>query len=108
MDTGNLIFDENSFNVVVIDEMIHHVNNLDWVVGEMLRVLKLGWVAVTSDHNKWSLASDLTRSVKFGKEKEKVFSAGENKPASSRPVSTISRIIIFCLPFRFITLPNPL
>ncbi len=77
MDAGSLAFGDNSFDVIVADEMIHHVENLPRVVSEMYRVLRTGGIALVSDHNKWSVASELVRFACFGTRREKLFSAKE-------------------------------
>ena len=101
MDAESLEFGEGRFDVVVADEMIHHVRNLDKVISEMHRVLKNGGIAMISDHNKWSLASDLVRYFKFGKNKEKVFSAGEIKSCFQQAgfSDIMYKHILFTLPF---------
>ena len=40
MNAEELIFDENSFDTVCISYSLHHLENLNTVLGEMMRVLK--------------------------------------------------------------------
>ena len=101
MDAARLAFKSSSFDVIVADEMIHHVEDLSRVLREMYRVLRKGGVAVISDHNKWSVASELVRFAHFGSQREKLFSA---KEIASRFKKTgfnhiKSKHILFTLPF---------
>lgn len=100
-DSENMGFKDHSFDLVVADEMIHHVKNLTEAFSEMYRVIRPGGVIVVSDHNRLSLPSEMVRSFCFGKNKEKVFSAiqirGFLKEAGFREISY--RHIIFTLPF---------
>lgn len=108
MDAESLDFGDNRFDVVVADEMIHHVGNLDRVVNEMHRVLKKGGIALISDHNRLSLASELVRWIKFGKNREKLFSVREVKSRFQQCGFTdiVYRHILFTPPFY--NLPTPL
>lgn len=100
-DSENMGFKDRSFDLVVADEMIHHVRDLTAVFSEMHRVIRPGGVIVVSDHNRLSLPSEMMRCFYFGKNKEKVFSAvqihGLLKNAGFREISY--RHIIFTLPF---------
>jgi 2-polyprenyl-3-methyl-5-hydroxy-6-metoxy-1,4-benzoquinol methylase len=102
MNAESLEYEDNSFDVVLADEMIHHADNLSSVLGEMFRVTKRGGVTVISDHNKWSLASELVRCIYFGKNRARVFSARQVsellKTAQFQDIKY--RHVIFTLPFR--------
>ena len=52
MDAAALEFEAEYFDVVIADEMIHHLEDLPAVVSEMHRVLAFGGIAVISDHNR--------------------------------------------------------
>jgi len=75
MNSECLEFENNSFDIVTADEMIHHAKNLSTTVSEMYRVTKPGGVTVISDHNRWSLPSYLTRAIMFKNHRTRVFSA---------------------------------
>jgi 2-polyprenyl-3-methyl-5-hydroxy-6-metoxy-1,4-benzoquinol methylase len=77
MDAGHTEFDDESFDVIIADEMIHHVDNLPGLIKEMHRILKGGGVTIISDHNRLSIPSELIRTIYFKKEKERVFTAEE-------------------------------
>ena len=79
MDAENLNLPKEKYDVVIADEMIHHVSNLQKVAQEMYRVLKKGGIALISDHNKWSLASEFVRLLYFGVNREKLYSAKDIK-----------------------------
>jgi ubiquinone/menaquinone biosynthesis C-methylase UbiE len=74
MNAQSLAFPDSSFDLVIADEMIHHVENLPKVIGEVSRVIKRGGIMVISDHNKYSLFSELVRFIYFGKNREKLYS----------------------------------
>jgi ubiquinone biosynthesis O-methyltransferase len=74
MNSEQLEFENDSFDIVTADEMIHHAGNLTTTVSEMYRVTKPGGVTVISDHNKWSLPSELMRAIQF-QNRARVFSA---------------------------------
>ena len=102
MNAESTDFADNSFDVVVADEMIHHVDDPPAVIGEMHRITKNDGVTVISDHNKWSLPSQAMRYVYFGRERARLFSAKQIesllKAANYRAIKY--RHIIFTLPFR--------
>ena len=79
MDAECLEFEDNSFDLVLADELIHHLANVPKVLREMQRVLKTGGAAIISDHNRLSLFSEIVRTIYFGNQKERVFTAMEVK-----------------------------
>jgi 2-polyprenyl-3-methyl-5-hydroxy-6-metoxy-1,4-benzoquinol methylase len=100
MDAEGLAFPDETFDVVVADEMIHHLENLPQVMQEMHRVLKYDGIVIISDHNRLSLPSEIMRSVYFGKNKERVFTAKEVKRylAQTGFKDIVYRHIIFTIP----------
>jgi ubiquinone biosynthesis O-methyltransferase len=107
MNAQRMEFEENAFDVVVADEMIHHVENLPAVIREMYRVTKQNGITVISDHNKWSIPSQVLRSIYFRKDKQRVFSArqvqGFLEKVGYRNVTY--KYILFTLPFHKIPRP---
>ena len=79
MDAAQLEFDNESFDIILADEVIHHLDHLPRGFGEMHRVLQKGGVTVISDHNRLSILSEIVRTAYFGKQKERVFTAKEVK-----------------------------
>gem|GEM_PF-5970006 len=79
MDATCLEFEDESFDLVLADELIHHLDNLPMAFKEIYRVLKNRGLAIISDHNRLSVLSELVRTVYFGKEKERVLTAKEVK-----------------------------
>jgi 2-polyprenyl-3-methyl-5-hydroxy-6-metoxy-1,4-benzoquinol methylase len=101
MDAANLIFDDESFDLVLADEMIHHLSNVPIVFNEIHRVLKTSGAAVISDHNRLSMPSELIRTMYFGKRKERVYTAREVKDffVNARFRHIAWKHIIFTMPF---------
>ena len=101
MNAEGLAFPDETFDVVVADEMIHHLENLPQVMQEMHRVLKYDGIVIISDHNRLSLPSEIMRSVYFGKDKERVFTAQEVKRylAQTGFKDIVYRHIIFTIPW---------
>jgi ubiquinone/menaquinone biosynthesis C-methylase UbiE len=101
MDAVRTEFNDESFDVVVADEMIHHVDNVDKVLKEMIRVTRKGGRIIISDHNKWSIMSEMVRLARFGKERAKLFSPKEIAylfdELSLRDI--VYKYIIFTIPF---------
>lgn len=52
MDAENLSFEDNSFDTVCISNTIHHLSNIDRVLGEMKRVLKPGGLFIINEMYK--------------------------------------------------------
>ena len=108
MNAESMEFKSESFNVVMADEMIHHAENLPAVIAEMYRVTRKDGVTIISDHNKWSLASEIIRFIYFGRNREKIYSArqvyGLLKRAHFRDIKY--KHIIFTVPFA--RTPRPL
>ncbi len=77
MDAEHTQFDDESFDIVLADEMIHHSDNLPGLIKEMYRVTKTGGITVISDHNRLSIPSELLRTLYFRSKKERVFTAKE-------------------------------
>jgi ubiquinone biosynthesis O-methyltransferase len=77
MDAERTEFDDESFDIVIADEMIHHVKNLPGLIKEMQRILKKDGITIISDHNRQSILSELVRTLYFGRERERVFTAQE-------------------------------
>jgi len=94
-------FEDESFDIITADEMIHHVEDVDKVLKELVRITKKGGVIIISDHNKWSVLSQLVRYICFGKKRAKLFSAkeiaGHFKRLGLRDV--VYKHIIFAMPF---------
>ncbi len=67
------------FDLIVADEMIHHLESLPRAFREMYRILRPGGTLVISDHNRLSLPSEFVRTLYFGQNKENVFSASQIK-----------------------------
>jgi ubiquinone/menaquinone biosynthesis C-methylase UbiE len=101
MDAASLEFEDQKFDILLADEMIHHLEDLPQVFSEMHRVIKNDGIVVISDHNRLSLPSELLRTVYFGKDKERVFTAKEVKKllAAANFKDIIYKHIIFTLPF---------
>ena len=102
MNAESLEYENNSFDVVLADEMMHHADNLPAVISEMYRVTRPGGATVISDHNKWSLPSELVRFIYFGNNRARVFSARQvyNLLKTAQFKDIKYRHIIFTLPFR--------
>lgn len=101
MDAASLEFEDEKFDILLADEMIHHLDDLPKVFSEMHRVIKNNGVVVISDHNRLSLPSELLRTVYFGNDKERVLTAKEVKKllADAHFKDIIYKHIIFTLPF---------
>jgi ubiquinone/menaquinone biosynthesis C-methylase UbiE len=67
MDAANLVFEDESFDLVLADEMIHHISDLPIVFNEIHRMLTTSGAAVISDHNRLSVPSEFIRTMYFGK-----------------------------------------
>ncbi|MEW6380237.1 MAG: methyltransferase domain-containing protein [bacterium] len=74
MSAQFLAFPDGSFDLVIADEMIHHLEDLPAVLREVFRVIKRGGTIVISDHNKLSFFSELVRFIYFGSKREKLYS----------------------------------
>ena len=79
MNAECLEFENDSFDLVLADELVHHLADVPKVLQEMQRVLKTGGAAIISDHNRLSLFSEIVRTIYFGNQKERVFTAMEVK-----------------------------
>jgi SAM-dependent methyltransferase len=101
MDASSLEFEDEKFDILLADEMIHHLDNLPKVFSEMYRVIKDNGVVVISDHNRLSVPSELIRTVYFGKDKERVFTPKEVKKllVDAHFKDIVYKHIIFTLPF---------
>jgi ubiquinone/menaquinone biosynthesis C-methylase UbiE len=101
MDAASLEFENEKFDILLADEMIHHLDNLPKVFSEMYRVIKNNGAVVISDHNRLSLPSEFIRTVYFGHAKERVFTAKEVKKllAGAHFKDIVYKHIIFTLPF---------
>lgn len=76
-DATHTEYKDESFDIVIADEMIHHVDDLPALMKEIHRILRRAGIVVISDHNRLSLPSEILRTIHFGKEKQKVFTAKE-------------------------------
>lgn len=101
MNAESMTFPDNTFDIVIADEMIHHVENIQTVFNEIYRVTKPGGVTVISDHNKWSIPSQLIRLIYFGKHKARIFSAKQvlGFLSHAKFQDIFYKHIIFTMPF---------
>jgi 2-polyprenyl-3-methyl-5-hydroxy-6-metoxy-1,4-benzoquinol methylase len=61
-DAEQLPYEDGSFDVVLCVDLLHHFNNIDRVVSELLRVVKRGGRVVTLDPNVLNLHNFLCQS----------------------------------------------
>lgn len=101
MNAQSLAFSNESFDLVIADEMIHHVKNLPKVIEEVFRVMKKGGGLIISDHNKYSFFSELIRFIYFGQGRETLYSVFQiNKLLKKFSFQHIAyKHIIFTFPF---------
>ena len=51
MDANNLVFEDNSFDVVFANALLHHVKDIDKVIQEMVRVSKRNVIILDANRN---------------------------------------------------------
>ena len=97
-----LPFEDETFDVVMGNEFLHHLFHPQKAINEMVRVTKKGGHVVISDHNRLSILSEISRKIKFGENRCETFNIKQVeaflKKVNLKKIQ--SRYIIFTLPFR--------
>ena len=74
MDVHNIPFPENTFNVVICNHVLEHVNDSDMVMKEFYRVMKPGgWGIFQVPINKKSKITQEDKNITDPKERERLY-----------------------------------